>query len=723
MAMSVLHWNEAQVNQFFVSLGLTRYEQAIKEHALTGDVLIHLDNELLKDIGIKSVGKRLTILKAIYKLKLKEDIPIEDGHWTPPLGDLEQDDSEPDTHSDSSPLLATPPTPNQHQHQHPDSLNHLFLIRDQRIKSLESDVSLIKQELHSLSARLLALSSTPNSPCILVDTVSRTSAATRAQDRHMREESICQLDIHDPSLASPALSHTTPIIPSHEDTKPPPTPDPSNQTQEVLQTQMFNNKELSPAETTTTTTTTTTIGDTLSIAAATPKPSDRAGSKTTDNKKTGSTTTTMTTTTGGKENSTTQERDASNPYKSFRVTLEDPCYKVLPAALKKYKINEHYKNYVLFICYGKQERCLSYEEKPLLLFQKLKEANQNPVFTLRHIKDIESPVSLALSKQAHRREKKLAAAEKLNHNPDHPDRQAPTTPNNNAVSIPRKIPPNSGRVEKASGFCIAIYPYISEGEDDLDVGSKGWWVVNRDKGSSTEMSEEQQGWIPSGCLLETKKSFSIGTTGKAKGIDELGFDIKDRLKVYKKYNNWSYAINESRPEKPRGWTPSWLIGTRKDKEGARSTSPVSAPTTSTTTTTTTTAAAAATTVTTSTTAAAAPTATTNLSSSHSGSSSGEGTTRTLKPSLSSSSSSLFDRHRQRGAPQQQHHPVSRSSSSTTGSIFSDSTSISTSTVTPATSVFASTLSDHFHPLRHPASSLKELKLSPGSSSDLANAIT
>ncbi|KAI8457046.1 hypothetical protein BY996DRAFT_8436259 [Phakopsora pachyrhizi] len=44
--------------------------------------------------------------------------------------------------------------------------------------------------------------------------------------------------------------------------------------------------------------------------------------------------------------------DQSNPCKSFKVTLEDPCYKVLPAALKKYKIKEHYKNYVLFICYG-----------------------------------------------------------------------------------------------------------------------------------------------------------------------------------------------------------------------------------------------------------------------------------------------------------------------------------------------------------------------------------
>lgn len=45
---------------------------------------------------------------------------------------------------------------------------------------------------------------------------------------------------------------------------------------------------------------------------------------------------------------------ADNPYKSFRVTLEDPCYKVLPAALKKYKINDDWRQYALFICYGNQ---------------------------------------------------------------------------------------------------------------------------------------------------------------------------------------------------------------------------------------------------------------------------------------------------------------------------------------------------------------------------------
>lgn len=35
-----------------------------------------------------------------------------------------------------------------------------------------------------------------------------------------------------------------------------------------------------------------------------------------------------------------------------------------------------------------EERCLSLDEKPLLLFQKLKEAGQKPVFMLRHIVSI-----------------------------------------------------------------------------------------------------------------------------------------------------------------------------------------------------------------------------------------------------------------------------------------------------------------------------------------------
>lgn len=38
--------------------------------------------------------------------------------------------------------------------------------------------------------------------------------------------------------------------------------------------------------------------------------------------------------------------------KSFKVTLDDPCWKVLPAALKKYKINDDWRQYAMFICFG-----------------------------------------------------------------------------------------------------------------------------------------------------------------------------------------------------------------------------------------------------------------------------------------------------------------------------------------------------------------------------------
>ena len=48
---------------------------------------------------------------------------------------------------------------------------------------------------------------------------------------------------------------------------------------------------------------------------------------------------------------------ANNAAKSFRVTLEDPCWKVLPAALKKYKINDDWKMYALFICFGNTGTC------------------------------------------------------------------------------------------------------------------------------------------------------------------------------------------------------------------------------------------------------------------------------------------------------------------------------------------------------------------------------
>lgn len=119
-------------------------------------------------------------------------------------------------------------------------------------------------------------------------------------------------------------------------------------------------------------------------------------------------------------------QESSDNLKGFKVTLDDPTWKVLPAALKKYRINnDSWQNYAMFICYGSPgtylycprlrqltqpliignriERCLSYDEKPLLLFQKLKDAKKNPVFMLKHIKDIRSPIAVAQQKHAARK--------------------------------------------------------------------------------------------------------------------------------------------------------------------------------------------------------------------------------------------------------------------------------------------------------------------------------
>jgi hypothetical protein len=72
-------------------------------------------------------------------------------------------------------------------------------------------------------------------------------------------------------------------------------------------------------------------------------------------------------------------------FKSFRVTVQDPCYKLLPAALQKYNINAPWESYALYIVYNDMERRLGMEEKPLILFKQLKKEGRRPMFSLRRI--------------------------------------------------------------------------------------------------------------------------------------------------------------------------------------------------------------------------------------------------------------------------------------------------------------------------------------------------
>lgn len=42
--------------------------------------LLHED---LKEMGIGSVGHRLTILKSVYEMKIKQDVRVESDHYVP----------------------------------------------------------------------------------------------------------------------------------------------------------------------------------------------------------------------------------------------------------------------------------------------------------------------------------------------------------------------------------------------------------------------------------------------------------------------------------------------------------------------------------------------------------------------------------------------------------------------------------------------------------------
>jgi protein STE50 len=53
------------------------------DNNIIGEALIFLDHETLREMGISSLGHRYTILKSVYAVKIRQDIPIESDHFVP----------------------------------------------------------------------------------------------------------------------------------------------------------------------------------------------------------------------------------------------------------------------------------------------------------------------------------------------------------------------------------------------------------------------------------------------------------------------------------------------------------------------------------------------------------------------------------------------------------------------------------------------------------------
>ena len=135
---SILEWDETDVHNWLSFLGYPHYEAQIRgqlaqtatglvltamtENHIRGDTLCSITSDDLRSLGISAIGQRLSILKAIYLVKLAHSIPLEEDDYVPPCENILVY-RRPLTHHSAAELAERPP------HVTVDKLH--VLLRDQ----------------------------------------------------------------------------------------------------------------------------------------------------------------------------------------------------------------------------------------------------------------------------------------------------------------------------------------------------------------------------------------------------------------------------------------------------------------------------------------------------------------------------------------------------------------------------------------------------------------
>lgn len=446
----ITEWTAEECADFVSSLGLSQYADAFLgeyhdwqgcltlltsvirlENEIVGEALVALKHEELKEMGMSSVGHRLTLLKSVYDIKIRQDIPIDSEHYVPLCKCLDvsfkrvisTDDVEA-ADAGMQDAIAT--------QEDIARIIQSIRLRDERIVQAEQELRRVTEEYRRLREELLPvfrMAKDKSQPLPFHPPSSGNDMMNGDHQVGIIPQSSSQLDglsrkfshkkfflgstpknssptyipnsiqeikhfndggtIIDPSLAAQAASsHLTASVggggvpqpsstsPGHPNMPSPTSPPPNYHSNQASQSpliprtiyhpqqpQRSRNDEETP------------VGSTFEPNRSNPtsNPHRRGdvqnpGSISSDNLP-------------GQQSAT----PSAEIFKSFRVSMDDPCYKVLPAALKKYNINADWKQYALYIVYGDEERCLELEEKPLILFKQLDREGRKPTFMLRKI--------------------------------------------------------------------------------------------------------------------------------------------------------------------------------------------------------------------------------------------------------------------------------------------------------------------------------------------------
>lgn len=131
---NIMEWAEADVADFISSLSslMKPYCQTFVDEGVTGDALCALQHDELRELGVSSVGHRLTILKAVYEQKIKTGVKIQEGDYVPLSAE-----------NDKSDMAATQ-----------DDIARIIesiRLRDQRIIKAETELMAMKQDLDRIA--------------------------------------------------------------------------------------------------------------------------------------------------------------------------------------------------------------------------------------------------------------------------------------------------------------------------------------------------------------------------------------------------------------------------------------------------------------------------------------------------------------------------------------------------------------------------------------------
>lgn len=527
-------WTLGDVGRWLQSLDMACYMEAFESNKIDGEALVLTDEAALKDMGVASIGHRVSLLDAIYQMKIAHNIPFEPGDWVP-------QELEPPTYQDMTQLLRE---------------------RDERIYSLESHVSHLGTALVQLHEQLAAIAKALGMPHTvrshqseppLADAGSSSTEAKDDQEGHARvlqptAQLPWTLSVQEARIFAPVLDAVGALLRQRGMERIP------NEAQQRLHPVTLNDpcNALLPLA--------------LHLYDV-------------------------------HEDWHNYVLFATSPATEYCIAYDEKPLRIIQTMQEKYPDASLVARYVADL------------ESPVQVadrkFNERRQQNQLGV-ELKHeaLRQRAAAPGLPVSKDA-----RIISTRHLLTWPGGAE----------AHNLAHTRGPAADMAFKHISYAVAIYPYVSERDDEFDFQlgdtfivlskSQGWWALRRDSMADGHgdvyvvdrtgpLVEVWTGWAPTGCLLEIMQPMAtilqsqsyaqtpdsqdawqkvmmyaplpllyVPISGTAATIltdfpaQNHSFSAGDRVRVFKRYNSWSYCIVEGMPPH-RGWVPSWLISRR-----------------------------------------------------------------------------------------------------------------------------------------------------------------